>query len=182
MSEPAEKSPKPGRRNVLVISSVEHPVAVLREALGGNVDELKVVVPAVKQSRLQWLTNADDDAREEAEDAAASIDAATSDTERQRQETQIRCRPPRTRSPTSRPTSSWSSRDPTTRRPGSKKAVRPTSSCASPGSRSNAWSSAISVAAWLDVSRDDPPNPCDDRRQEHPTRDQARSPETDHCP
>ena len=68
------------RRNVLVISSVEHPIAVLREALGGNVDELKVVVPAVKQSRLQWLTNADDDAREEAEVAAASIDAATSDT------------------------------------------------------------------------------------------------------
>jgi hypothetical protein len=67
------------RRNVLVISSVERPVAALREALGGDVDELKVVVPAVKQSRLQWLTNADDDARVEAEDAAASIEHATSD-------------------------------------------------------------------------------------------------------
>ncbi|MBA3434504.1 MAG: hypothetical protein H0U08_10475 [Actinobacteria bacterium] len=67
------------RRNVLVISSVERPVAALREALGGNIDELKVVVPAVKQSRLQWLTNADDDAREEAEDAATSIDDATPD-------------------------------------------------------------------------------------------------------
>ncbi|MBA3376571.1 MAG: hypothetical protein H0U00_12315 [Actinobacteria bacterium] len=67
------------RRNVLVISSVERPVAVLRKALGDNVDELKVVVPAVKQSRLQWLTNADDDAREEAEGTAASIDDATSD-------------------------------------------------------------------------------------------------------
>jgi len=67
------------RRNVLVISSVERPVAVLRKALGEGVDELKVVVPAVKQSRLQWLTNADDDAREDAEDAAASIDDATSD-------------------------------------------------------------------------------------------------------
>jgi len=67
------------RRNVLVISSVDRPVAVLREALGGNVDELKVVVPAVKQSRLQWLTNADDDAREDAEHAAAAIDDATSD-------------------------------------------------------------------------------------------------------
>jgi len=67
------------RRNVLVISSVEHPVAVLRKALGDDVDELKVVVPAVKQSRLQWLTNADDDAREEAEGTAASIDDATSD-------------------------------------------------------------------------------------------------------
>ena len=79
MSEPVEKTSKPGRRNVLVISSVDRPVAVLREALGGNVDELKVVVPAVKQSRLQWLTNADDDAREDAEDAAAAIDDATSD-------------------------------------------------------------------------------------------------------
>ncbi len=67
------------RRNVLVISSVERPVAVLRKALGDGVDELKVVVPAVKQSRLQWLTNADDDAREQAEGAAASIDDATSD-------------------------------------------------------------------------------------------------------
>ncbi|MEX2612020.1 MAG: hypothetical protein WD380_00455, partial [Gaiellaceae bacterium] len=67
------------RRNVLVISSVERPVAALREALGGEIDELRVVVPAVKQSRLQWLTNADDDAREEAETAAASIDDATSD-------------------------------------------------------------------------------------------------------
>ena len=79
MSEPAGKTSKPVRRNVLVISSVERPEAVLREALGGNVDELKVVIPAVKQSRLQWLTNADDDAREEAEDAAATIDDATSD-------------------------------------------------------------------------------------------------------
>lgn len=79
MSEIPEKTQQPERRNVLVISSVEHPVAVFREALGGDVDELKVVVPAVKQSRLQWLTNADDDARKEAEDAAASIDAATSD-------------------------------------------------------------------------------------------------------
>ena len=79
MSEPAENTPKPGRRNVLVISSVDRPVAVLREALGDGVDELKLVVPAVKQSRLQWLTNADDDAREEAEGAAASIDDTTSD-------------------------------------------------------------------------------------------------------
>jgi len=67
------------RRNILVISSVERPVAVLRKALGDGVDELKIVVPAVKQSRLQWLTNADDDAREQAEGAAASIDHATSD-------------------------------------------------------------------------------------------------------
>jgi hypothetical protein len=79
MSDTAEKTEKSGRRNVLVITSVERPVAVLREALGGDVDELRVVVPAVKQSRLQWLTNADDDARQEAERAAASIDDATPD-------------------------------------------------------------------------------------------------------
>ena len=79
MSDSPEKTEKPGRRNVLVITSVERPVELLREALGDDVDELRVVVPAVKQSRLQWLTNADDDAREEAEEAAASIADATSD-------------------------------------------------------------------------------------------------------
>lgn len=60
-------------RNVLVISSSERPVAALRAALGDDIDELRVVVPAVHQSRLQWLTNADDDARERADDAASSI-------------------------------------------------------------------------------------------------------------
>lgn len=60
-------------RNVLVISSSEWPVAALRAALGDDVDELRVVVPAVHQSRLQWLANADDDARERAADAASSI-------------------------------------------------------------------------------------------------------------
>jgi hypothetical protein len=56
-------------RKVLVISSSEWPVSALKAALGGDVDELRVVVPAVHQSRLQWLTNADDDARERAETA-----------------------------------------------------------------------------------------------------------------
>jgi hypothetical protein len=60
-------------RNVLVISSSEWPVAALRAALGDDIDELRVVVPAVHQSRLQWLTNAEDDARERADDAASSI-------------------------------------------------------------------------------------------------------------
>ncbi len=71
-----QKAQKRARRNVLVISSVERPVAALREALGGDVDELHIVVPAVHQSRLQWLTNADDDARERADDAASSIAGA----------------------------------------------------------------------------------------------------------
>ena len=60
-------------RNVLVISSSEWPVDALQAALGDDIDELRVVVPAVHQSRLQWLTNADDDARERADDAASSI-------------------------------------------------------------------------------------------------------------
>jgi hypothetical protein len=60
-------------RNVLVVSSSEWPLAALRAALGDDVGELRVVVPAVRQSRLQWLTNADDDARERADDAASSI-------------------------------------------------------------------------------------------------------------
>jgi hypothetical protein len=77
MSETAEKTQEPRRRNVLVITSVERPTAVLRQALGDGVDELRIVVPAVKQSRLQWLTNAEDDARAEAEEAATSIGDAT---------------------------------------------------------------------------------------------------------
>jgi hypothetical protein len=60
-------------RNVLVVSSSEWPVAALRAALGDDIDELRVVVPAVHQSRLQWLTDADDDARARADQAASSI-------------------------------------------------------------------------------------------------------------
>lgn len=65
-----------GLRDVLVVTSSEWPIAELRAVLGDDVGELRVVVPAVRQSRLQWLTNADDDARERAEDAASSIGAA----------------------------------------------------------------------------------------------------------
>ena len=68
-------------RNVLVISTVERSDDVLREAIGGEIDELHVVVPTVKQSRLDWLANADDDTRERAEEAAARIgDAVASNT------------------------------------------------------------------------------------------------------
>ena len=56
-------------RNTLVLSSVPDVPSELREALGGDVGEIKVVSPAVRQSRLQWLTNAKDDARAEAERA-----------------------------------------------------------------------------------------------------------------
>jgi hypothetical protein len=60
-------------RDVLVITSSEWPVAELRALLGDDIGELRVVVPAVRQSRLQWLTNADDDVRERADVAAAEI-------------------------------------------------------------------------------------------------------------
>jgi len=60
-------------RDVLVITSSEWPIPELRAVLGEDVGELRVVVPAVRQSRLQWLTNADDDARERADDAASTI-------------------------------------------------------------------------------------------------------------
>jgi hypothetical protein len=60
-------------RNVLVVSSSEWPVAKLRAALGDDTGELRVVVPTVRQSRLQWLTNADDEARARADETASSI-------------------------------------------------------------------------------------------------------------
>ena len=68
-------APRTGRK-VLVISTVSRPAAALREAIGGEIDELRVVVPVVRQSRLQWLANADDEAREDAEEAAAQLGRA----------------------------------------------------------------------------------------------------------
>jgi hypothetical protein len=66
-------------RNVLVVSSVAEVPSEVREALGGDVGEVKVVAPAVKQSRLQWLTNAEDDARAEAERTAEQVAQAAAD-------------------------------------------------------------------------------------------------------
>jgi hypothetical protein len=70
------------QRNVLVVSSVERPVDELRSVLGDDVGEVYVVVPAVRQSRLQWLANDEDAAREQASDAASEIaDAVPADAE-----------------------------------------------------------------------------------------------------
>ena len=63
-------------RNVLVISSVADPPRELHAVLGDNVGKIHVVAPAVKQSRLQWLANAEDDARAEAERTADEIASA----------------------------------------------------------------------------------------------------------
>ena len=61
------------RRKVLVVSSVERPVEELRSVLGEDVGEVYVVVPAVRQSRLEWLANDEDDARKQATEAATEI-------------------------------------------------------------------------------------------------------------
>lgn len=51
------------------------------ESVLSSGDELHVVVPAVEQSRLQWLTNDEGDARAEAERVGEAIgDAAPADT------------------------------------------------------------------------------------------------------
>jgi hypothetical protein len=56
-------------RKVLVVTTVEEAEEDLRAWLGGDVDELKVVVPVVKQSIFDWLAN-DERARALAEVAA----------------------------------------------------------------------------------------------------------------
>jgi hypothetical protein len=60
-------------RNVLVLASQAAAPGELHDALGDDVGEVHVVVPAVRQSRLQWLTNAEDDARAEAERTAREV-------------------------------------------------------------------------------------------------------------
>lgn len=60
-------------RKVLVVSTLSRSPEALRKAVGGEIDELRVVVPMVRQSRLQWLTNADDQTRDQAEVAAAQL-------------------------------------------------------------------------------------------------------------
>lgn len=59
-------------RKVLVVSTVEHAEAVLRKRLGGDVDEVRVVVPVVKQGFLDWLAN-DEEAFAEAEAEAQRL-------------------------------------------------------------------------------------------------------------
>ena len=59
-------------RNVLVVSTVEHPEEVLLARLGADVDEVKVVVPVVQQGFLDWIAN-DEQAASAAEQAAARL-------------------------------------------------------------------------------------------------------------
>lgn len=66
------------RRNVLVVSTVEHEEPILRTAVG-SADRIKVVVPVVKQGLLDWLANderAFAHAAEVAEETADELPAA----------------------------------------------------------------------------------------------------------
>ncbi|HET7855693.1 MAG TPA: hypothetical protein VFL41_04475 [Gaiellaceae bacterium] len=62
----------------LVVTTVPADERELREATEGA-DEIRVVAPAADVSFLDWLTNAEDDARREAEEAADRVAAAAED-------------------------------------------------------------------------------------------------------
>jgi hypothetical protein len=62
-------------RNVLVVTTVEHAESVLRQRLGPDLDEVRVVVPVVQQGFLDWLAN-DERAASDAEDEASRLAAA----------------------------------------------------------------------------------------------------------
>ncbi len=59
-------------KNVLVVTTVDADESELREELS-DADEIRVVAPAAKISWLDWLTNAEDDARAEAGQAAEDV-------------------------------------------------------------------------------------------------------------
>ena len=59
-------------KKVLVVTTTVVDDQELRDALAGA-DEVRVVSPAAKVSRLAWLTGAEDDARAEADRAAQSV-------------------------------------------------------------------------------------------------------------
>jgi len=59
---------------VVVVASSDLPRAALADVVSSD-DELHIVVPAVEQSRLQWLTNDEDAARAEASAVGEAIQA-----------------------------------------------------------------------------------------------------------
>lgn len=70
-----------GRRNVLVISTVEHSAEALRAAIAPG-DTIKVVVPVIRQGILDWLANderAFGHAQEVALETAAELPGVTAD-------------------------------------------------------------------------------------------------------
>jgi hypothetical protein len=65
-------------KNVLVVTTVPADDARLREAIG-DAGEVRIVAPAAKVGKLDWLTNAEDDARREAARAADTTAEGLSD-------------------------------------------------------------------------------------------------------
>ena len=59
-------------RSVLVVGAAEHAEGALRARLGNDVDEVRVVVPVVRQGFLDWLAN-DERAASEAEEEASRL-------------------------------------------------------------------------------------------------------------
>jgi hypothetical protein len=80
---PPQGDPKgAGGRNVLVVSTVEHPASALRHLVGSD-DAIKVVVPVVRQGILDLLANderAFTHAQAVAEQAGAELPGETMDT------------------------------------------------------------------------------------------------------
>ena len=65
-----------GKRRVLIVSTIELSETIVSRLVGDDAETI-VVVPAVRQSRLQWLTNDEDRARETAGRAAERLAEAT---------------------------------------------------------------------------------------------------------
>ncbi len=57
---------------MLVVTTTVAEESEIRDAVAGA-DEVRIVAPAAKVSRLAWLTGAEDDARAEADRAAQSV-------------------------------------------------------------------------------------------------------------
>ncbi len=65
-------------KRALVVTTVPAEESSLREALP-DADEIRVVAPAADVSFLEWLTNDEDDARREADEAARRVASAAGD-------------------------------------------------------------------------------------------------------
>jgi MFS family permease len=73
----AQRGEEPGMagKRVLVVTTVPADESSLREAIS-DADEIRVVAPAADVSFLQWLTNDEDDARRQADEAAKRVASA----------------------------------------------------------------------------------------------------------
>ena len=59
-------------RNVLVVGAAEHAEGQLRARLGDDVEQVRIVVPVVRQGFLDWLAN-DERAASQAEEEASRL-------------------------------------------------------------------------------------------------------------